>query len=163
MRGYTDVTRSTSACVHFVEGREVEAREIEASDEFDEGLRSIRRSLDEARIRCAYVDCRLLASNPKGTCNAVGTAMQGTHRPYKADDWVRLLDDMITLSATLPGLVIVLDHADQLFALDRSQIFDLTEAFLIQFHHWFEKKKPCHLCFQMSSHPLVGDIFRDLP
>ena len=71
---------------------------------------------------------------------------------------MRLLDDMISLSAKLPGLIIVLDHADQLFDVARSKVFDLTETFLIQFHHWLSKRKPCHLCFQMSPHPLIAEV-----
>jgi hypothetical protein len=159
MRGYTDICRSTSACVHFVETQDVTARELDNPEEFDQGLRSIRRELDAAGIRCAYIDCSALASNPTATCNAVGAAVGGEHAPYSSGDWVRLLDDMISLSVELPGLVIVLDHADELLAADRSQIFDLIEAFLIQFHHWFARKKPCHLCFQISRHSLVGEVF----
>jgi hypothetical protein len=33
---------------------------------------------------------------------------------------------------------------------DSVTLFRLIEAFLIQVHHWMEKKKPCHLCFQME-------------
>ena len=161
MRGYTDIVRSTSACVHFVETLDVESRELENPDHFDEGLRSLRKILDESHVRCAYVDCEKLVPNPRETCNAVGRAMRGEHGPYAPEDWFRLLDDMISLSVELPGLVIVLDHADQLLAVDRSQIFGLIEAFLIQFHHWLSKKKPCHLCLQMSPHPLVRDTFGD--
>jgi hypothetical protein len=148
MRGYSDIVRSTSACVHFVEAREVDQELVETKGE-----------LDAAGIRCAYVDCRRLIANPDGTCDAVAVAVGADHAPYGEEHWIRLLDDMISLSVKLPGLVIVLDHADQLFNADRSKIFDLTESFLIQFHHWLGKKKPCHLCFQMSPHPLVGEAF----
>lgn len=147
MRGYSDIARSTSACVHFVEAREV-----------DEELRELKSELDAARVPCAYVDCRRLR-NPEDACDAVAVAIGAEHAPYGEEHWIRLLDDMISLSVKLPGLVIVLDHAEFLFAIDRSKVFALTEAFLIQFHHWLGKKKPCHLCFQMSPHPLVADVF----
>lgn len=148
MRGYSDIARSTSACVHFVEAREV-----------DEELIELKSELDAAHIPCAYVDCRQLISNPEDTCDVIAVAIGAEHAPYGEEYWIRLLDDMISLSVKLPGLVIVLDHADQLFEANRSKVFDLSEAFLIQFHHWLEKRKPCHLCFQMSPHPLVGKVF----
>lgn len=149
MRGYSDIARSTSACVHFVEAREV-----------DEDLNGVKRELDAARIRCAYVDGRKLLADPESTCDAVAAAVGAEHVPYgETGHRVKLFDDMITLSVELQGLVIVVDHADQLFNVDRSQIFDLTESFLIQFHHWLGKKTPCHLCFQMSPHPLIGQVF----
>ena len=148
MRGYSDIARSTTACVHFVEAHEI-----------DEELREFMRELDEARIHCAYIDCRKLVADPDGTCAAVAIAVGVEHAPYGEEHWIRLLDDMISLSVNLPGLVIVLDHADQLFDVARSKVFDLTESFLIQFHHWLKKKKPCHLCFQMSPHSLVAEVF----
>lgn len=148
MRGYRDIVRSTSACVHFVEAREV-----------DEELLELKSELDAARIPCAYVDCRQLVENPERTCEAVAVAVGAEHAPYGEEHWIRLLDDLISLSVRLPGLVIVLDHAEQLFAVDRSKVFDLTESFLIQFHHWLGQQKPCHLCFQMSPHRLVSDVF----
>jgi hypothetical protein len=149
MRGYSDIVRSTSACVHFVEAKEID----------EEELVDIRRALDEADIRCSYVDCRDLIDAPHRTCDAIGAAVLAEHFPYGPNGWIPLLDDMITLSMKLPGLVIILDHADELFGIDRSQIFDLVEAFLIQFHHWLKKEKPCHLCIQMSPHSLVSAIF----
>lgn len=148
MRGYNDIVRSTSACVHFVEAREV-----------GEELFELKRELDAARITCAYVDCRQLVENPENTCDVVAIAVGAVHAPYGEENWVRLLDDMISLSVKQPGLLIVLNHAEQLFAADRSKAFDLIESFLIQFHHWFEKKKPCHLYFQMSPNQLVEDVF----
>lgn len=152
MRGYSDITRSTSACVHFVEAHEV--------DKDREDMGELKADLEAAQIRCAYVDCRTLLADPEDTCEAVAVAVGAEHVPHgEKGHWVKLWDDMISLSAELPGLVIVMDHADQLFNVDRSQMFNLTEAFLIQFHHWLEKKKPCHLCFQMSPHPLVAQIF----
>jgi len=150
MRGYSDITRSTSSCVHFVEAQKVD----------EEELRELKAELDAAHIRYAYVDCRTLLADPEGTCDAVSVAVGAEHVPYgEQGHWVKLWDDMISLSTELPGLVIVMDHADQLFNVDRSQIFSLTESFLIQFHHWLEKKKPCHLCFQMSPHPQVAKVF----
>ena len=38
-------------------------------------------------------------------------------------------------------------------------MFNLVEAFLIQFHHWYDQKKPCHLCFQMVEDAYVTDFF----
>jgi hypothetical protein len=116
--------------------------------------------LDAAGIRYVYIDCRRLMADPESTCDAVAVAIGAEHAPYGEEHWVRLLDDLISLSVKLSGLVIVMDHADRLFEVNRSKIFDLIESFLIQFHHWLEKTKPCHLCFQMSPHPLVGEVFK---
>jgi hypothetical protein len=152
VRGYVDIVRSTTACIHFVEAHEV--------DRDQEEIRELRVELYAARIRYVYVDCRTLIVDSERTCDAVSLAMGGEHVPYgEKGSWVELLDDMISLSVELPGLVIVIDHADQIFNVDRSQIFSLTESFLIQFHHWLKKSKPCHLCFQMSPHPLVEEVF----
>ncbi|WP_157522107.1 hypothetical protein [Mitsuaria sp. 7] len=148
MRGYIDVVRSTSACVHFVEAHEV-------SDD----LMEIREELLDAGIRCAYIDCRKISGSSMSTCEVVALAIDAENAPYGEEHWIRLLDDMISLSRKLPGLVIILDHAELLLNLDRTIVFDLTEAFLVQMHHWLGKNKPCHLCFQMSPNPLVGEAF----
>lgn len=148
MRGYSDVTRSTSACVHFVEAHEV-----------NDDLIELKAELDAAKIFCAYVDCRKLVKTPGNTCDAVAISIGAEYAPYGEEHWIRLLDDMITLSKKQSGLVIVLDHADQLLNIDKTKLFDLNETFLIQFHHWLEKKKPCHLCFQMSPNSLVEKVF----
>lgn len=149
MRGYSDIARSTSACIHFVETAQLNEELIDLKDE-----------LVAANIRWAYIDAAELLIEPEKTCDVVAAAIQAEHAPYdEAGHWVKLLDDMITLSSELPGLVIVVDHADQLLSKDRVKIFELIEAFLIQFHHWFKKAKPCHLCFQMSDHTLVSELF----
>jgi hypothetical protein len=30
---------------------------------------------------------------------------------------------------------------------------------LIQFHHWYDQKKPCHLCFQMEENQSIRGLF----
>lgn len=149
MRGYSDIVRSTTAAVHFIE-------EIKVDDE----VLDLKAEMDNVGIRCAYIDCEPLALNPIETCDAVAVAIGASHAPYGEEHWIRLLDDMISLSTSLPGLVIVMDHADKLFEADRLKVFDLIESFLIQLHHWLGKKKPCHLCFQMSPHPLIEKAFK---
>lgn len=148
MRGYNDTVRSTTCAVHFVEAIKV-----------DEEVLDLKAEMDNVGMRCAYIDCRPLAMNAVGTCDAVAVAIGALHAPYGEEHWIRLLDDMSSLSASLPGLVIVMDHAEKLFEADCSKVFDLMESFLIQLHHWLGKKKPCHLCFQMSPHPLIEKAF----
>jgi hypothetical protein len=58
---------------------------------------------------------------------------------------VPLLDDLITLSEHEKGIVLFVDSADAFLAANSRGMFRLIEAFLIQVHHWMEKKKPCHL------------------
>lgn len=150
MRGYSDIARSTSACIHFVEAAQV-----------NEELIDLKGELSKTNIRWAYIDAADLLIDPERICDLVAAAIQAEHAPYdEPGQWVRFLDDMITLSSELPGLVIVVDHANQLFNRDRGKIFELIEAFLIQFHHWLKKAKPCHLCFQMSDHALVSEVFK---
>jgi hypothetical protein len=86
-------------------------------------------------------------------------ALELAHAPYGRLPWVEFLDDLITLSFRYPGLVIVVDHADILLRERPDDMFDLIEAFLTQFHHWYDKKKPCHLCFQMEQNDSVGRVF----
>src|SRR6476659_9452637 len=100
MRSYSYITRSVSACVHFVEAWKLDAEE----------LSELKTELDTANIRCAYVDCRTLLADPEDTCDAVSVAVGAEHVPYgEKGHWVKLFDDMITLSTQLPGLVIVMD------------------------------------------------------
>jgi len=63
---------------------------------------------------------------------------------------VPFLDDLITLSEQEKGIVLFIDSADMFLAQNSRGMFSLIEAFLIPVHHWMEKKKPCHLCFQME-------------
>jgi len=151
MRGYADITRSTSACVHFVDANEVH--------EEDRDLITHARASGTMFV---YVDCVAFLDRPWEIPSAIGTLAKTNHPPYHDGDkvrWVRWLDDLISLAHTSPGLVIILDNADQLFARHRKLATEMIEAYLIQFHHWLERNKPCHLCFQMSSTPLLRSWF----
>jgi hypothetical protein len=151
MRGYWDIDRSTSHCVTFVETEEVD-------DELVEFVAGIR----QRGFRIAYVDCARFRECPWEIGSQVGFQLQTQHPPYhEANELnlVRWLDDLIPLAFSTPGVVIVLDNADQVFAKHRRHLTQLMEAFLLQVHHWLEQKVPCHLCFQMSPHPLVAELF----
>jgi hypothetical protein len=56
-------------------------------------------------------------------------------------------------------LRIVVDRADLLVAEKSNEMFNFVEAFLVQFHHWYDQKKPCHLCFQMVEDDYVTNFF----
>jgi len=58
-------------------------------------------------------------------------------------------------------LVIVLDNAADFLATAPTEFFDLIEAFMVQFNHWFKLNKPCHLCFQMEKNPLIAELLAD--
>jgi hypothetical protein len=92
----------------------------------------------------------------------LGRTLQLEHAPYggrgELSPWIRFLDDLITLSYRYPGLVIVVDNADSLLRERPDEMFDLIEAFLTQFHHWYDQKKPCHLCFQMERNDSIRRI-----
>lgn len=151
MRGYRDIDRSTSHCVSFVESEEVE-------DELIELVRGLR----ERGFRIAYVDCAEFESRPWEIGSEIGLQLRTDHPPYHEGNELNLfrwLDDLISLAYSTPGVVIVLDNADRVFVKHRRHLTQLMEAFLVQFHHWLEQKVPCHLCLQMSPHPLVRKLF----
>ena len=150
MRGYWDIDRSTSHCVTFVEAEEVD----EDLFEFVEGVR-------QKGFRIAYIDCSKFKQNPWEILSEIGFQLGTEHPPYHEDalKLVRWLDDLGGLANRTPGVVIVLDNADQAFAEYRRHVTELLEAFLVQIHHWLDQKVPCHLCFQMSPHPLVARLF----
>jgi hypothetical protein len=93
----------------------------------------------------------------------LGQALHLAHAPYGGraglSPWIKFLDDLITLAYRYPGLVIVVDHANILLRERPDDMFALIEAFLIVFHHWYEQKKPCHLCFQMEQNDSVRRVF----
>lgn len=152
MRGYAGIERSLSACLHFVR-----------NDEVDEpSLLKIVQVLKDRGIVCAYVDYGILDQSRQSVINCVGNLLNLENRPYADQSWVRFLDDLISLSAKVNGAVIVIDRADVFFEKDRNEAFDLIESFLIQFHHWLERKKPCHLCFQMEANALIRQMFQPL-
>ena len=151
MRGYWDIDRSTSHCISFVEASEVEP-----------DLAEVVERIVQNGYRIAYVNCAEYESRAWEIGTAIGIALQTDHPPYHEGtqlDLVRWLDDLITLAYKTPGVVIVLDNADQVFITHRRHITELLEAFLAQVHHWLENKVPCHFCLQMSPNPLVAELF----
>ena len=150
MFGYYHLTRATTGCLHFFESTQV-----------DSDLVAIKRELETMQVNCVYIDASDLLEGKAALCASIALAINAEHSPY-ADSacWLELLDDMITLSKVLPGLVIVIDNAGALFHTQSRDVFDLIEVFSMQLHHWFDKAKPCHLCFQMSTTPMVAEVFR---
>ena len=160
MRGYAGIWLPLSACVHFVR-----------NDEIDDSLIEMVEDLREKKITWAYVDYEIVSKSGANIADHIARVLRLEHAPYGGPPyggpcsqgvgihWVRFLDDLITLSSHVTGVVIVIDNADLLFAEARNDAFDLVESFLIQFHHWLEKKKPCHLCFQMERNELIGRAF----
>jgi hypothetical protein len=147
MRGYSGIHLPLSACIHFVR-----------NDEIDNGLHEMVSALKKNEIVCAYVDYAP-GANAVSLANYIANILELDHQPYGPRPWVPFLDDLISESFRLNGLVIVVDNADVLMETARNDVFDLIEAFLIQFHHWFENKKPCHLCFQMERTHSLGKFF----
>ena len=151
VRGYWDIDRSTSHCISFVEEEDVIV-------ELDELVAEIRQK----GFRIAYIDCAEYLNRPWEIGSDLGVQLKTDYPPYhEAEElnWVRFLDDLISLAYRTTGVVIVLDNADQIFSIHRRHITQLIEAFLVQFHHWLEQKIPCHLCLQMSPNPLVRELF----
>jgi hypothetical protein len=135
----------------------VTAREIDETQ---------RHKIDEAiRSGVKYVYWDYLDGGGTSTTIAdpLGRTLQLDHAPYGGrgglSPWLRFSDDLISFAYRYPGLVIVVDHADSLLRERPDEMFDLVEAFLTQFHHWYDQKKPCHLCFQMVRNDSIRRIF----
>lgn len=147
MRGYDGVDLSASVCVRFVRNSEI-----------DNSLPELVRKLHHRAMLIGYVDCSTILPQD-GLINAIATALDLTHAPYSVNRYASFLDDLITLSYTANGLVIVADSADSLWQVGNYEMFELIESFLTQVHHWLEKKKPCHLCFQMERNDSIRALF----
>jgi hypothetical protein len=148
VRGYVGIDRSTSACLHFVRNGEIRHSVLEIVED----LR--RRS-----VHCTYVDYGQIAGSGKRLIDAVAEALQLAHIPYGDRPYLEFVDDMVAVADDYEGLVIVIDHADILLMQDQLEMFDLIEAFLVQFDRWYERGKPCHLCFQLEPNAEVSAAF----
>jgi hypothetical protein len=153
MRGYEGLDRAASRCIHFVR------RQMSEVD-----LRELRSKLQKQGIVWAYVEYS--RNSEINLANKIARRLSLDHQPYGQRTgtrfpipWVPFLDDLISLSYRQNGLVIIVDNANNLFRDNQDDAFDLIEAFLIQFHHWFERQKPCHLCFQIENSPVVQKVF----
>jgi hypothetical protein len=150
MRGYSDITRATSSCLHFVDASEVDPED--------------RESFSEARAGgsvIVYLNCAEFVGRHWLIPSEIGRIASMDHHPYHEGteaNWVRWLDDLISLAHSRDGLVLVLDNAHTVFVPQLRFFTSMIEAFMIQFHHWSEREKPCHLCFQLSPTPLVHEI-----
>jgi hypothetical protein len=151
MRSYWDIDRATSHCISFVE-----------ADEVDDELAELVDAVRKRGFKIAYVDCARFIDCPWEISSAIGNELQTDHPPYhegQEANLARWLDDIISLAYKTSGLVIVLDNGHLIFHRHRKVLTDLIEAFLVQFHHWYEQKVPCHLCIQMEPSPVVAQLF----
>ncbi|MHB8816431.1 MAG: hypothetical protein ACYDAE_24640 [Steroidobacteraceae bacterium] len=154
--GYGRLKLSSSGCVHFMH-----------ADFFSGETQAAVGDLRSAGIRCVYADYRNLDNGDLHIANAIARALNLQHAPYppptspfQPQVWVPFLDDLIALSEQEKGgIVIFVDSADVFLAQNRREMFRLIEAFLIQVDEWMEKRKPCHLCFQMEPNDSLGSQF----
>jgi hypothetical protein len=137
---------SSSGCVHFMH-----------AGFFSGEAQAVIGNLRSVGIRCVYTDYRDIEHGDLHIANAIARELNLQHAPYPPPTsphqpkvWVPFLDDLITLSEHENGMVLFVDSADVFLAENSRGMFRLIEAFLIQVHHWMEKRKPCHLCFQME-------------
>ncbi len=154
MSSYAYLRRATSNCVQFIEDDESEV----LTPEFADDLRKMG-------IVCAYVDYLEARGGELELFNTIANRLRLDNAPYvQGPVWpgVPFLDDLGGKSEDSPGVAIVVDNADSLLSDNRSAMFRLIEAFLIQFHNWLEKGKPCHLCLQMRKDPLVRRFFEQM-
>jgi hypothetical protein len=144
--GYGRLKLSSSGCVHFM-----------YADFFSGETQAVIGDLRSTGIRCVYTDYRNIEHGDLHIANAVARELNLQHvpypprtSPYQPQVWVPFLDDLIMLSKHEKGIVVFIDRADMFLAENSRGMFRLIEAFLIQVDDWMEKKKPCHLCFQME-------------
>jgi hypothetical protein len=148
MRGYYGIELSSSACVRFVRNGDMDGSEQEVFED-----------VRKRGIRYAYVDLSSPRVQGEILANQIGGVLTLEHAPYTHNHWVCFLDDLITLAHREQGLVIVVDSAWLLLEGRRGELFDLIEAFLVQFHHWLEQRKPCYLCLQMDPNRKLTSLF----
>jgi hypothetical protein len=149
MRGYSGIDAPLSACLHFVRNLEV-----------DDSTADIFATAKRQDIAILYVDYRQLTQAGHSIFDEIAERLQFEHRPYACGDRVRFVDDLITLAYRMPGLVIVVDYGSDFLSREPEDFFDLIEVFMVQFHHWLDLKKPCHLCFQMEQNEMIGALLK---
>ena len=149
MRGYIGINEHSSACVRFVRSSEIDAEDIQ---EFI--------SARSSGINISYVDWSKAFNNTNSLFNEIAKTIPHSNYPYGPNARIELMDDLIGLSTTESGLLLLIDNADSLFEGGGKDVFDLIELFLIQFRKWYDQGKPCHLCFQMERSQLLADMLK---
>lgn len=148
MRRYEFLDQPVTRCLHFV-------RTTVASEFLEAQVEAARR----VGVKFAYWNYLHGGRESATIATPLAISLGLEHAPYGNRPWVQFLDDLITLAYRCDGLVIVVDRADLLLAEKNDEMFNCVEAFLVQFHHWNDQKKPCHLCFQMVEDAVVTNLF----
>lgn len=146
---------SSSGCVHFM-----------YADFFSGDVHAEVDDLRNAGIKCVYIDYRDIEHGDLHIANTLARELHLQHAPYprrsssfQPDVWVPFLDDLGELAESQEGIAIFVDSAAKFLAENDRGMFRLIEAFLIQIHHWLEKGRPCHLCFQMEPNDSLREQF----
>jgi hypothetical protein len=154
MSSYWETLRPSSNCVHFIYDAALSAMD------------SLTDAMRDAGVCHFYVDYEMVKAKNAHIANEIAQSLGLDNVPYteqvaqyQPELWLPFLDDLITLSERSSGIAIIIDRADKLLADDSRGMFRLIEVFLTQVHHWLEKGKACHLCFQMTVDDVVGRIF----
>lgn len=148
MRGYSGIDLALSACIHFVRNSEI-----------DDTTNEIFESARKKGVFLLYIDYPVVVDSGGSVFQCIAERLNLEHRPYAQGDLLPFFDDLISLAYKMDGLVIVVDHGSEFLVKQPNDFFDLIEVFMVQFNHWFNLKKPCHLCFQMEKNPMIGELF----
>ena len=153
MLGYTRIGRPVSACVSFVRNRDIDGDELPA----------IVADAKAKGVVCAYLDYLQMRGAPGHIGDHIARVLKLNHPPYGRahNPWIPFSDDLIALSNRVNGMALIIDNSEVYLNENPRDLFDLTESFLLEFHHWFEKRKPCHLCFQMEQNELIRLTFAE--
>jgi hypothetical protein len=142
-------------------GGRIHFRYAEPGDVADRYLRPAK--LAEQGIAFAYLDAAKVSEAE--ALNSLGQQLRTDHLPYDPNAtagmkaWYRFMDDLETLSQREAGMAIIVDMAARLFAEPRSWAFQLIEVWVLQLPGWQQRKRPCHLIFQMDPNPHVEAIY----
>jgi hypothetical protein len=151
--GYSRIGLPVSACVSFVRNREIDGDE----------LRAKVADVKAKGIVCAYLDYLQIRGLPGHIGDHIARVLKLLHPPYGRahNPWIPFSDDLISLSNRVNGMALIMDNSEVFLNENPRDLFDLTESFLLQFDHWFEKRKPCHLCFQMEKNEIIRSAFAE--
>jgi len=151
--GYSRIGLPLSACVSFIYSAEINGDE----------LREIAIDAKAKGIVCGYLDYLQTREVPAHVGDHIARVLKLDHPPYgmAPNPWIPFSDDLITLSNRVNGIALIIDNSEVFLDENPRDFFGLIEAFLLQFENWFEKRKPCHLCFQMEKNEIVRQTFAE--
>lgn len=117
MRGYSGIHLSSSCCVRFVRNSDI-----------DESFESTFDEMRSDAVDILYIDYLNVHQSIGGILGAISELLKLPHGPHSNDSLWSFLDDLITCSSNLNGLVIVVDAADRFLEQESRSFFDFDRG-----------------------------------